>query len=112
MRECGHSLAINAPPAAILDAFFDADALRTVTVSKSVTVARTPQEVYALWRDFANLPRFMETLTSVESRGGRLWRWQSRGPLGSTFAGFLYFQSPRNRISLEIIQSTAFFNAG
>jgi uncharacterized protein YndB with AHSA1/START domain len=41
MRECGHSLAINAPPAAILDAFFDADALRAWwQVSRSVCTPR------------------------------------------------------------------------
>ena len=41
MRECGHSLAINAPAAAILDAFFDADALRVWwQVSRSVCTPR------------------------------------------------------------------------
>ena len=41
MRECGHSLAINAPPAAVLDAFFDAEALRAWwQVSRSVCTPR------------------------------------------------------------------------
>ena len=41
MRECSHTLVINAPPAAVLDAFFDADALRSWwQVSRSVCVPR------------------------------------------------------------------------
>jgi uncharacterized protein YndB with AHSA1/START domain len=57
MRECAHDLTINAPPAAVLDAFFDAEALSTWwQVSRSVCVPR-PFGSFALewestrWRD-------------------------------------------------------------
>lgn len=57
MREFAHSLLINAPPAAVLDAFFDPDALSAWwEVSRSVCVPR-PFGSYAVewepteWRD-------------------------------------------------------------
>ena len=57
MREFAHSLVINAPPAAVLDAFFDADALAAWwQVSRSVCIPR-PLGGYAVewtpteWRD-------------------------------------------------------------
>jgi uncharacterized protein YndB with AHSA1/START domain len=41
MRECGHRLTINAPPAAVLDAFFDPDALKAWwQVARSVCLPR------------------------------------------------------------------------
>ena len=57
MREFAHSLVINAPPAPVLDAFFDADALAVWwQVSRSVCIPR-PLGSYAVewqpteWRD-------------------------------------------------------------
>jgi uncharacterized protein YndB with AHSA1/START domain len=57
MREFTHSLTIEAPPAVVLDAFFDADALAAWwNVSRSLCVPR-PLGVYAVewepteWRD-------------------------------------------------------------
>jgi uncharacterized protein YndB with AHSA1/START domain len=57
MRECTHSLVINAPPAAVLDAFFEPDALAAWwDVTRSICIPR-PLGVYAVewapteWRD-------------------------------------------------------------
>jgi len=57
MRECTHDIVINAPPAAVLDAFFDAEALNAWwQVSRSVCVPR-PFGSFAVewestrWRD-------------------------------------------------------------
>ncbi len=67
---------------------------------RTVRINRSPEDVYRFWRDFSNLPKFMDNLESVEDLGnGRsLWRariirgrtteWQARdrgrptGPLG------------------------------
>jgi uncharacterized membrane protein len=46
-----------------------------MNVTKSITVARPRGEVYAYWRDFENLPRFMRNLTSVENIGGGRSHW-------------------------------------
>jgi len=57
MRECSHTLVINAPPAAVLDAFFEPDALAAWwEVTRSICIPR-PLGGYALewapteWRD-------------------------------------------------------------
>jgi uncharacterized membrane protein len=55
-------------------------------VVKSITVDRPRAELYAYWRDFTNLPRFMHHLESVEvlDGAGRRSRWRAKAPLGTT----------------------------
>jgi uncharacterized membrane protein len=44
----------------------------------TLTVARPRQEVYAAWREFENLPRFMRHLESVTHVDGRRYHWVAR----------------------------------
>jgi uncharacterized membrane protein len=55
------------------------------TVRRSTTIARSPDEVFAFWRDFQNLPRFMLHLESVEVLDPQRSRWRARGPIDSSF---------------------------
>ncbi|HEX7809138.1 MAG TPA: YgaP-like transmembrane domain, partial [Thermoanaerobaculia bacterium] len=57
---------------------------RGVRVEKSVTVNATPQQLYAFWRDFTNLPRFMHNLEAVEVRDDKRSHWTAKGPAGKT----------------------------
>lgn len=50
----------------------------------SCVVNRSPDEVYAFWRDFQNLPRFMRHLESVEDLGDGRSHWRVKGPAGTT----------------------------
>lgn len=52
-------------------------------VESSVTILRPPAEVYAFWRNFANLPRFMKHLESVDAITPvrSHWRWRTLGGL-------------------------------
>jgi len=56
------------------------DTPRAVNVTHSVLVARDRAEVYVLWRDLPNLPRFMSHLESVTytAEGDRVTRWVAR----------------------------------
>lgn len=54
---------------------------RYAVVGRTVTIARPRQELYAFWRDFSNLPRFMENVKEVTGEG-ELSRWTLRGPMG------------------------------
>jgi uncharacterized membrane protein len=47
----------------------------------SVTVNRPRQEVYRCWRDFENLPRFMEHLESVRTDGDGQSHWKATAPV-------------------------------
>lgn len=51
-------------------------------LERAVTVQRPRDELYRFWRDFRNLPHFMEDLESVEETGPGRSRWVARGPAG------------------------------
>ncbi|HEX6314222.1 MAG TPA: SRPBCC family protein [Gemmatimonadaceae bacterium] len=51
-------------------------------VSRAITVRRPRSEVYAFWRDFENLPRFMYHLAYVENLGSGRSHWVARAPAG------------------------------
>ncbi len=51
-------------------------------VLKSITVNRPAEELYAFWRDFENLPRFMYHLQAVEAIDERRSHWITKAPAG------------------------------
>jgi len=53
-----------------------------VVAHRTVTIARPRQEVYAFWRDFSNLPSFMENVVAVTPATPETWRWTIAGPAG------------------------------
>lgn len=55
-------------------------------VRKTIRVNRPVADVYRFWRDFENLPRFMENLQSVEVFDDRRSHWRAKGPFGRTVA--------------------------
>jgi uncharacterized membrane protein len=56
---------------------------RGVKIQKSVTINRPPEELYRFWRNFRNLPNFMEHLESVEMLDDRRSRWVAKAPAGT-----------------------------
>src|SRR5205814_5243518 len=50
----------------------------------AITVDRPREEVYRFWRNFENLPRFMEHLESVRVLDERRSHWKARAPAGAT----------------------------
>jgi uncharacterized membrane protein len=57
---------------------------RGIKVEKSVTINRSPEELYRFWRRFENLPRFMNHLESVTTTGGGRSHWVAKAPAGTT----------------------------
>jgi uncharacterized membrane protein len=55
-----------------------------VQVRQQITVRRSPQEIYAFWRNFENLHRFMAHLDSVRVIDDRRSHWTARAPAGRT----------------------------
>jgi uncharacterized membrane protein len=53
-------------------------------VTKAITINRPADEVYAFWRDFENLPRFMYHLEMVETIDGKRSHWTAKAPGGSS----------------------------
>jgi uncharacterized membrane protein len=60
------------------------DYKRGVKVSEMVTINRSPEELYRLWRNFENMPKIMRHVESVETLDESRSRWKARGPAGST----------------------------
>jgi uncharacterized membrane protein len=52
-----------------------------IEVRRAITIQCTPQEVYELWRDLRNLPRFMHHVKSIEVVSDKISRWRvEEGP--------------------------------
>lgn len=47
---------------------------------RTVTINKPRAELFAFWRDFSNLPKFMQNVHAVEVDGGAT-RWTIRGPM-------------------------------
>ena len=57
---------------------------RGIHVEESVTINKSPWELYAYWRNFENLPRFMHHLESVRVVDGTRSHWVAKAPAGQT----------------------------
>jgi uncharacterized membrane protein/NAD(P)-dependent dehydrogenase (short-subunit alcohol dehydrogenase family) len=53
-----------------------------VNVKKSVTVNKSPAELYEFWRKFENLPKFMKHLESVTELDETRSHWVAKAPIG------------------------------
>jgi uncharacterized membrane protein len=60
------------------------NARKAVKVERSVTIAAEPAALFAFWRDFANLPRFMEHLVSVRVDSPTRSHWVAKSPADTT----------------------------
>jgi uncharacterized membrane protein len=57
---------------------------RGIHVEQSMTVERTPWDLYAFWRNFENLAKFLHHVESVKVLDERRSHWVIRAPAGST----------------------------
>jgi uncharacterized membrane protein len=55
---------------------------RGVHVYESIVINRPPAELFQFWRDFANLPRFMEHLEDVQVINHKRSVWTAKAPVG------------------------------
>jgi uncharacterized membrane protein len=60
------------------------NARKAIKVERNVTIQRSRDELYAFWRNFENLPRFMEHLVSVKVLSPTRSHWEAKGPAGMT----------------------------
>ena len=56
----------------------------TATVEESVVINRPARELYDFWRDFTNLPQFMDNIRSVEKLDQKRSHWVIRAPAGTS----------------------------
>jgi uncharacterized membrane protein len=82
-------------------------------LTATVTVNRPPREVYAFWRDFTNLPRFMAHLEDVTTTGTRS-TWTAKAPAGRTVTwdAEITQDSPNRLIAWRSVGEAAVANSG
>ena len=53
---------------------------KPVHVVRSITVDRSPEDLYGAWRNFTNLPQFMENIISINQIDERRTHWVVKAP--------------------------------
>ena len=56
---------------------------RTIHVDSSITVDRSPEDLFRAWGNFEHLPRFVNQLLRVDKAGDDIWHCSSIGPAGT-----------------------------
>lgn len=91
----------------------DRGVARDIHVEKSIIIDKSAEELYSFWRDFENLPRFMDHLESVNSVGFNRWHWVAKGPVGTRpeWDAEIYNEKPNELIAWRSLEGTV-TNAG
>jgi uncharacterized membrane protein len=84
-----------------------------IHLEKSIIINKSPEELYSFWRQFENLPRFMDHLESVNSVGFNRWHWVAKGPAGMRLEwdAEIYNEKPNELIAWRSLDGN-FTNAG
>jgi uncharacterized membrane protein len=85
-----------------------------IHVTKSVTVNKSPAELYAFWRKLSNLPQFMNHLESVTVIDNKRSHWVAKAPLGTTVEWDAEITSEREneRLGWKSVEGSEIVNSG
>ncbi|MCU1350108.1 MAG: hypothetical protein JWO56_3138 [Acidobacteria bacterium] len=85
-----------------------------IRVEKSATIDAPATELYAFWRNFANLPRFMSHLESVTVIDDKRSHWVARGPAGidAEWDAEIINEIPNELIGWRSVEGSRVDNAG
>ncbi|MGI9105171.1 MAG: SRPBCC family protein [Pyrinomonadaceae bacterium] len=76
------AMGVNTAPNASDNPFVSVRGGHGVKVEKSVTINKSPEELYQFWLNFENLPSFMNHLEEVRVTGDGRSHWVAKGPAG------------------------------
>ena len=87
---------------------------RGVTVRRTIAINKAVEEVYAFWRDFENLPRFMRHLESVTCADSRRSHWVALAPAGRrvTWDAEIIEERPNELIAWRSLEDADVRNSG
>lgn len=85
-----------------------------IKVEKSMTINRSPEELYRFWRNFENLPRVMSHLESVHVTGENRSHWVAKAPAGTTveWDAEIYNEKENQMIAWRSLEGADVDNAG
>jgi uncharacterized membrane protein len=62
------------------------DHAKAVDVRQSIIINRSAPELFSMWRDFSQLPRFMDHLERVDVLSSTRSHWVTKGPIGTSIS--------------------------
>lgn len=84
-----------------------------VAVGRTVLINRPREELYAFWRDFRNLSRFMMNVERVEMVDDRLSHWIVKSPGGTVeWDSMITEDAPGERIAWSSVEGADIKNTG
>ena len=82
-------------------------------VERSILINRSPEKLYSYWRNFENLPRFMEHLDSVRvNPRTNVSHWKVRGPIPMEWDARTINEKENELIAWESLQGSDVAHAG
>jgi uncharacterized membrane protein len=87
---------------------------RAVRFTKTITIERSPEDLYAFWRDLRNLPRIMKHVQEIRVIDDRRSHWVVRTPDGSTteWDAEITEDEPNRRLAWRSLPGAQVENAG
>ena len=87
---------------------------KDVHIQTSIAINKTPEELYAFWRDFKNLPIFMKNLVSVTEIDRWNSHWVAKGLGGARveWDAEVYNEEENKLISWRSLENADIVNAG
>jgi uncharacterized membrane protein len=87
---------------------------RELPAIETIIVNRSAEEVYRFWRNFQNLPTFMNHLESVQVLDDRRSQWRAKAPAGTTveWDAELIEDRPNELIAWRSVEGSTVENSG
>jgi uncharacterized membrane protein len=87
---------------------------RGTKLEHDLEIHRSPEVLYAFWRDLENLPKVMRHIESIQSRSARRSRWQVTGPLGQpvSWEAEIISEERSEHIAWQSLPGSTISNAG
>ena len=87
---------------------------RSIHVEHTVTINKSPEELYRYWRDFANLPRILNHVASVVVMDNRRSHWVAKAPAGYTveWDAEIINEEPNRLVAWRSLADASVANAG
>lgn len=87
---------------------------RDVHIETSIAIDKSPEVLYAFWRDFANLSLFMRNLDSVTQLNSTQSHWVAKGPAGARveWDAEIYNEKENELIAWRSLENADVVNAG
>jgi uncharacterized membrane protein len=85
-----------------------------IKIERSIVIERTPNELYRFWRNFENLPQFMQDVRFVTVTDPIHSHWVIEGPAGKTveWDAVVHHEIPNQSIAWRSVEGSPVDHAG